>query len=128
MTIVISGNYSLNSFREDLQKMYKRAGLKGEGLLFLFTDSQVVDERMLVYVNDLLASGEIPDLFAQVRVWHVAVRCCTCLCSLLDAHSSAFGLDRVLLACRTQAYHRCCHMYIDQLLSSVYASASAGGS
>jgi dynein heavy chain len=69
VTIVISGNYSLNNFREDLQKMYKRAGLKGEGLLFLFTDSQVVDERMLVYVNDLLASGEIPDLFAQVRGW-----------------------------------------------------------
>lgn len=67
VTIVISGNYSLSNFREDLQKMYKRAGLKGEGLMFLFTDSQIVDERMLVYVNDLLASGEIPDLFAQVR-------------------------------------------------------------
>eukprot|EP00878_Enallax_costatus_P012531 GHUV01013087.1.p1 GENE.GHUV01013087.1~~GHUV01013087.1.p1 ORF type:complete len:2750 (+),score=1040.15 GHUV01013087.1:633-8882(+) len=65
VTIVISGNYSLSNFREDLQKMYKRAGLKGEGLMFLFTDSQIVDERMLVYVNDLLASGEIPDLFAQ---------------------------------------------------------------
>lgn len=65
VTIVISGNYSLNNFKEDLQKMYKRAGLKGEGLLFLLTDSQVVDERMLVYVNDLLASGEIPDLFPQ---------------------------------------------------------------
>lgn len=75
VTIVISGNYSLNNFREDLQKMYKRAGLKGEGLLFLFTDSQVVDERMLVYVNDLLASGEIPDLFAQVRVWQGGVHC-----------------------------------------------------
>lgn len=41
VTIVISGNYSLNSFKEDLQKMYRRAGLKGEGLLFLLTDSQV---------------------------------------------------------------------------------------
>lgn len=48
--------------------MYKRAGLKGEGLMFLFTDSQIVDERMLVYINDLLASGEIPDLFAQVCI------------------------------------------------------------
>ena len=27
-TIVISGNYNLNNFREDLQKMYKRAGVK----------------------------------------------------------------------------------------------------
>jgi dynein heavy chain len=75
VTIVISDNYSLNNFREDLQKMHKRAGLKGEGLLFLFTDSQVVDERMLVYVNDLLASGEIPDLFAQVCA--TACRRCT---------------------------------------------------
>ena len=39
--------------------------MQGEGLMFLFTDSQIVDEKMLVYVNDLLSSGEIPDLFAQ---------------------------------------------------------------
>ncbi len=65
VTIVISGTYSLSNFREDLQRMYRRAGLKGEGLCFLLADSQVVDERMLVFVNDLLASGEIPDLFPQ---------------------------------------------------------------
>jgi dynein heavy chain len=41
VTIVISGNYSLSNFKEDLQKMCKRAGLKGEGLMFLITDSQV---------------------------------------------------------------------------------------
>lgn len=65
VTIVISGSYSLNNFKEDLQKMYKRAGVKGEGLLFLLTDTQIIDERMLVFINDLLASGEIPDLFPQ---------------------------------------------------------------
>ena len=74
VTIVISGNYSMNNFKEDLQKMYKRAGVKGEGLMFLFTDSQVVDERMLVYINDLLSSGEIPDLFAQVRTLSMQYR------------------------------------------------------
>jgi dynein heavy chain, axonemal len=42
MMIVISGNYGLNSFKEDLQKMYRRAGQKGEGVMFLFTDSQVI--------------------------------------------------------------------------------------
>ena len=45
--------------------MYGWLFLQGEGLMFLFTDSQIVDERMLVYINDLLSSGEIPDLFAQ---------------------------------------------------------------
>jgi dynein heavy chain len=44
--------------------MYNRAGIKDEGLSFLFTDSQITDERFLVCINDLLASGEIPDLFA----------------------------------------------------------------
>lgn len=31
-----------------------------EGVAFLLTESQVVDEKMLVLVNDLLASGEVP--------------------------------------------------------------------
>lgn len=61
--IIISGSYNMNSFREDLQKMYRRSGQKGEGLMFLFTDSQITDEKFLVYINDLLSSGEIPDLF-----------------------------------------------------------------
>ena len=61
--IVISGSYNVNSLKEDLQKMYKSAGLKGEGVLWLFTDSQITDEKFMVFINDLLSSGEIPDLF-----------------------------------------------------------------
>ena len=33
--------------------------------MFLLTDAQVPDEKFLVVINDLLASGEIPDLFAD---------------------------------------------------------------
>jgi len=40
-----------------------KAGLKGVGTVFLLTDAQVPDEKFLVLINDLLASGEIPDLF-----------------------------------------------------------------
>jgi dynein heavy chain len=43
--------------------MYKKAGIKGEGISFLFTDSQITDERFLVFMNDLLSSGNIPGLF-----------------------------------------------------------------
>jgi dynein heavy chain, axonemal len=42
-----------------------RAGAKDEGVTFLFTDSQITKERFLVYINDLLASGRIPDLYDQ---------------------------------------------------------------
>ena len=35
------------------------------GTVFLFSDTQIFDERQLVDINDLLSSGEIPDLFAN---------------------------------------------------------------
>ena len=43
--------------------MYNKAGLKGEKINFLFTDSQIADEKFLVYMNDLLSSGNLADLF-----------------------------------------------------------------
>lgn len=42
---------------------YNLAGVKEEGVMFLFTDSQITNERFLVSMNDLLASGNIPDLY-----------------------------------------------------------------
>ena len=35
------------------------------GTVFLLTDAQVPDEKFLVVINDLLASGEIPELFSD---------------------------------------------------------------
>lgn len=40
----------------------------GIGIMFLMTDAQVAEERFLVLINDLLASGEIPDLFGDDEV------------------------------------------------------------
>ena len=52
------------SLQADLAQLYIKAGLKNMGTVFLLTDAQVPDEKFLVLINDLLASGEIPDLFA----------------------------------------------------------------
>jgi dynein heavy chain len=38
--------------------------MKEEGILFLFTDGQITNERFVVSVNDLLSSGEVADLYA----------------------------------------------------------------
>ena len=51
--------------KEDIKVMYNKAGIKEEGTMFLFTDSQISNERFLVYINDMLASGNIPDLYTQ---------------------------------------------------------------
>ena len=40
-----------------------RAGKDNKQVVFLFTDSQITDERFLVFMNDLLSSGNIPGLF-----------------------------------------------------------------
>ena len=61
--VVITSRYGVNDLKADLQVMYRKAGLKGEGISFIFTDGQIADERFLVYMNDLLSSGNIPGLF-----------------------------------------------------------------
>ena len=43
---------------------YLKAGVKGIATTFLMTDSQIVNDKFLVYVNGILTSGWIPDLFA----------------------------------------------------------------
>ncbi|TNJ30315.1 Outer-arm dynein beta, partial [Giardia muris] len=61
--ITISSTYDVPDFREDLKKLYLKAGLKGTQTVFLFTDTQIVNEEFCVYINDLLSSGNICGLF-----------------------------------------------------------------
>ncbi|RHZ17115.1 hypothetical protein DYB37_003140 [Aphanomyces astaci] len=61
--ITITQYYSLTDFKSDLQAIFGRAGVKGEKLVFLLSDSDIKNERMLVYINDLLSSGAIADLY-----------------------------------------------------------------
>lgn len=62
--ITISRNYTTVDLKNDIVEMYKKSGQKGERVTFMMTDSQITDDQFLVYINDLLASGDIPDLFA----------------------------------------------------------------
>lgn len=63
--IQLRKGYCLADLKTDLSHLYLKAGLKGNGTVFLMTDAQVNKEEFLVVINDLLASGEIPDLLAD---------------------------------------------------------------
>jgi len=63
--IVVASNYKLVDLKTDIQAMFVKAGVAGAQLLFILTDSQIADERFLVYINDLLSSGYIPELFPK---------------------------------------------------------------
>jgi len=99
MTIVISSSYGMNDLKEDLQKMYLKAGQKNEGILFLFTEGQITNERFLVFINDLLSSGEIADLFPTEDVDNIvnAVRSAVKSEGMVDNKENCwkFFLDRV---------------------------------
>ncbi len=60
---MISSTYGLNELKIDLQNMYNRAGIKDKGLIFLFNEGRITNEKFLVSINDLLSSGEVSDLF-----------------------------------------------------------------
>ena len=62
--IVVATNYGLADLRTDIQTLFTKTGVAGLEMLFLLTDSQIVDNRFLVYINDILSSGYIPELFA----------------------------------------------------------------
>ena len=66
--ITLRKGYSMADLKVDLGGLYMKAGVKNIGMVFLMTDSQVADEKFLVLINDLLASGEIPGLFADDEV------------------------------------------------------------
>ncbi|XP_054847065.1 dynein axonemal heavy chain 11 [Eublepharis macularius] len=63
--ITLKKDYGIQDLRVDLANLYIKAGAKNIPTVFLLTDAQVPDERFLVLINDLLASGEIPDLFSD---------------------------------------------------------------
>jgi dynein heavy chain len=66
--IEITRGYGSAEFREDLKKLYESAGSKGQDTVFLFTDTQIVVEDFLEDINNILNSGEVPNLFEADEV------------------------------------------------------------
>ena len=76
--ISVNASYGVTEFKADLLTLYAKAGSKGTKVTFLLTDSNIIQERFLVYINDLLSTGHVADLCTPV--------------SLLDSRLSCFDL------------------------------------
>ncbi|KAG5833962.1 hypothetical protein ANANG_G00281510 [Anguilla anguilla] len=63
--ITLRKGYGIHDLRSDIAALYLKVGVKNIGTVFLHTDTQIPDERFLVLINDMLASGDIPDLFSE---------------------------------------------------------------
>jgi dynein heavy chain len=61
--VEITKSYALMDWREDLKKMLKTAGGEGKPTVFLFSDSQLKMEAFLEDMNNILNTGEVPNIF-----------------------------------------------------------------
>jgi dynein heavy chain len=60
--IELSKHYGVQEFREDLKKLYNMAGVANQPVVFLLSDTQIAKETFLEDINNILNSGEVPNL------------------------------------------------------------------
>lgn len=53
----------MQEWKEDIKNLLKLCGGKGTITTFLFTDVQIKEEGFLEDVNNILNTGEVPNLF-----------------------------------------------------------------
>jgi dynein heavy chain len=61
--IQLSQSYGVDSWRDDLRRLLRKAGGEGKNTVFLMTDSQMVNPQFMEDVNGLLNAGEVPNLW-----------------------------------------------------------------
>jgi dynein heavy chain len=60
--ITLSRGYGENEFRENLKSLYAQLG-SGKKTVFSFSDSHVVQEGFLEFINNMLTTGMVPALY-----------------------------------------------------------------
>uniref|UniRef100_A0A4W6ECP9 Dynein axonemal heavy chain 2 n=1 Tax=Lates calcarifer TaxID=8187 RepID=A0A4W6ECP9_LATCA len=63
--VEVTKQYRKQEFREDIKKLYRLTGVDNKPTVFLFNDNQIVEESFLEDINNILSSGEVPNLYKQ---------------------------------------------------------------
>ncbi|KAI8481625.1 Dynein heavy chain 1, axonemal [Branchiostoma belcheri] len=63
--IELSKNYGNTEWREDLKSIMLKAGLESKPMVFIFPDTQIKSESFLEDINNILNSGDVPNIYAQ---------------------------------------------------------------
>jgi len=61
--VEITKNFGTEQFRDFIKELMFASGIDGETLCLLLTDTQIVKESFLEDINNILNTGEVPNLF-----------------------------------------------------------------
>ncbi len=61
----LSKSYGITEWRNDLRKMFTTLGVESRPMVFLLDDPQIVSEAFLDDVNEIVNTGEVPNLFSS---------------------------------------------------------------
>ncbi|CAM9123848.1 unnamed protein product [Hapterophycus canaliculatus] len=73
--IEIAKNYGTVEWHEDLKLCLMQAGVDDKSVVFLFNDTQIVNEGMLEDVNNILNSGDVPNLYGPEEMDRIMTAC-----------------------------------------------------
>ena len=60
-------------FRDDLRTCLMKCGLEDQRQTFLFCDTQIVNEQFVEVINNVLNSGDVPNLYKQDDMDNIAM-------------------------------------------------------
>ena len=63
MNIEVVKGYNMMNWRDDIKKILLMAGCDNKQITFLFVDTQIINEQMLEDINNILNSGDVPNLY-----------------------------------------------------------------
>ena len=74
-SIEITRIYGMDQWHDDIKKMIMMAGIENKNVVFLLTDSQIAQEAFLEDVNNILNSGDVPNLYAPDELERIVGGC-----------------------------------------------------
>lgn len=74
MVEIVKG-YSMNDWKEDIKRILMLAGVKDKPTTFLFSDVQIINERMVEDINNILNAGDVPNLYGPEDMEAIASAC-----------------------------------------------------
>ncbi|PWV12257.1 putative dynein heavy chain [Trypanosoma cruzi] len=70
-SVEIHKKYDSDRFHEDLRSLYKACGLKLQQKVFYFSDNQIMQPSFLEDLNNMLSTGEVPNLFQKDELQNI---------------------------------------------------------